>query len=123
MFGVRGFNLVSYSLVHAMHAVCVWGCMIARMSLHVVGWQMENVPSLNNGFARTARMQQALGNTQQTWGRRVRYHCNEVAGAVPVDMNKATDAATVFAARHFFKYASGVCGTYPPGLAVVGKVK
>ena len=72
---------------------------------------MEAAPTLNGGFTASSKMQHALGNKQQSWGRRIRFHCNQVVGAAPVDMTKDADAALVFAAKHFFKYASGVYGT------------
>ncbi len=40
----------------------------------------------------------------------MRFHCNEVAGSVPVDMNAPEDQAIVLSARYYFKYASGVYG-------------
>ena len=60
------------------------------------------------GFAQGRQMQAALKG--QRWGRRLRFHCNEAVGSVPVDMANAEDAAVVLAAKHYFKYASGVYG-------------
>jgi hypothetical protein len=56
-------------------------------------------------------MKSVLSSRQQSWGRRIRFHCNEVNGSVPVDMTLESDYQTVFSAKHYFKYASGVYGT------------
>ena len=63
-------------------------------------------------FAKTGAMQKSLGNTRRQLGRNVRFHCNEVRGAVPIDMTSEADYTAVFSAYHYFKYASGVYGTW-----------
>ena len=91
------------------HSGCVFMSLAMPRHAHVQMQALEGGPS---GFAGSRHMKSALGAAGQTWGRRVRFHCNEVSGSVPVDMNVPEDHAVVLSARHYFKYASGVYGAW-----------